>query len=89
MSSPTRSATSLGTNPAFPAGSATPAVKNGLTRISPAGGPNWGRVSTEGAAGTTYVTYRNSKTGHRLTIGISNVRLSQGDSHVAYRVSYR
>ena len=68
---------------------ATPAVKKALTHISAVGGPNWRRVSTEGAAGTTFVTYRNSKTGHRLTIGISNVRLSQGDAHVAYLLSYR
>jgi hypothetical protein len=46
-------------------------------------------VASEGAAGTTYVTYRNTKTGHRLVVGISNVRLSQGDAHVAYRIQYR
>ena len=68
---------------------ATPTVTKALTRIAAVGGPNWRRVASEGAAGTTYVTYRNSANDHRLTIAISNVRLSQGDAHVAYRIWYR
>jgi hypothetical protein len=68
---------------------ATPAVTKALRSIAVKGGPSWSRVASEGAAGTTYVTYRNTKTGHRLVVGISNVRLSQGDAQVAYRVQYR
>jgi hypothetical protein len=68
---------------------ATPAVTKALRKIAVVGGPSWSRVASEGAAGTTYVTYRNTRTGHRLVVGISNVRLSQGDAHVAYRIQYR
>jgi len=68
---------------------ATPAVTKSLRGIAAAGGSSWGRVATEGAAGTTYVTYKNARTGHRLVVGISNVGLSQGDAHAAYRIQYR
>jgi hypothetical protein len=68
---------------------ATPAVTRSLRHIAAVAGPNWRRVSAEGAAGTTYVTYRNAANGHHLTIGISNVGLSQGDAHAAYRIQYR
>ena len=68
---------------------ATPAVTKALRHVSAVGGPSWRRIASEGAAGTTYVTYRNTKTGHRLTLGISKVGLSQGDAHAAYRVQYR
>ncbi|WP_158290864.1 hypothetical protein [Kribbella antiqua] len=68
---------------------ATPAVVSSLTHISPTGGPSWRRVAAEGAAGTTYVTYHNDANGHQLVLGISNVGLSQGDAHAAYRIQYR
>lgn len=68
---------------------ATPAVAQSLSRIAASGGPAWRRVATEGAAGTTFVTYRNDVSGHRLTIGVSNVGLSRGDAHAAYTVRYR
>jgi hypothetical protein len=68
---------------------ATPAVVKSLTNISPTGGPSWRRVATEGAAGTTYVTYHNDANGHQLVIGVSNIGLSQGDAHAAYRIQYR
>lgn len=67
---------------------ATPAAVKALKSISAAGGPSWQRIGAEGAAGTTYVTYRNAATGRHLAIGISNIGLSQGDAHVAYRVQY-
>ncbi|MEV0796915.1 hypothetical protein AB0I34_04470 [Kribbella sp. NPDC050281] len=68
---------------------ATPAVTKALTQISASGGPSWRRIATEGAAGTTYLTYRNDANGHQLVVGISNIGLSQGDAHVAYRIQYR
>jgi hypothetical protein len=68
---------------------ATPAVAQSLSRIATSGGPAWRRVATEGAAGTTFVTYRNGISGHRLTIGVSNVGLSQGDAHAAYTIRFR
>ncbi|MFG1623701.1 hypothetical protein [Kribbella sp. NPDC049227] len=68
---------------------ATSAVTKALTQIAASGGPSWRRIATEGAAGTTYLTYRNDANGHQLVVGISNIGLSQGDAHVAYRIQYR
>jgi hypothetical protein len=67
---------------------ATPAVTKALRQTAAKGGPSWQRIASEGAAGTTYVTYRNSATGHRLVVGISNIGIAQGDAHVAYRIQY-
>lgn len=67
---------------------ATPAVVQRLTEIAPSGGPAWRRVATEGAAGTTFVRYHNDVSGHRLTIGVSNIGLSRGDAHAAYTVRF-
>ncbi|WP_238350597.1 hypothetical protein [Kribbella shirazensis] len=68
---------------------ATPRAVQQLQSIAAKGGPHWTRIATEGAAGTTYVTYRNTVTGHTLGIGVSNAGLSQGDAHAAYMVRYR
>ncbi|MEV5967484.1 hypothetical protein AB0L70_37290 [Kribbella sp. NPDC051952] len=68
---------------------ATPAATKSLRQVAAKGGASWQRIATEGAAGTTYVTYKNLSTGHQLVVGISNVGLSQGDAHVAYRIQYR
>jgi len=68
---------------------ATPAVTKSMRQVSAVGGSSWRRIAAEGAAGTTYVTYLNDATGHHLTVGISNVGLSQGDAHAAYRIQYR
>jgi hypothetical protein len=67
---------------------ATPGAVQALHKIAAKGGPHWTRIATEGAAGTEYMTYRNSVTGHMVSIGVSNVRLSQGDAHAAYLVQY-
>lgn len=67
---------------------ATPTAVRELHKVAAKGGPHWTRISTEGAAGTTYVTYRNDVTRHTLVIGVSNMGLSQGDAHVAYTVQY-
>lgn len=68
---------------------ATPKVVQQLRSIAANGGPHWTRIATEGAAGTTYVTYRNTVTGRTLSVGVSNAGLSQGDAHAAYTVRYR
>lgn len=68
---------------------ATPAAAKQLHKVAAKGGSHWTRIATEGAAGTTYVTYRNDVTRHTLAIGVSNVGLSQGDAHAAYTVQYR
>ena len=67
---------------------ATPAAVRSLHRVAAVGGTHWTRIRSEGAAGTTYVTYRNDVTRHTLVIGVSNVGLSQGDAHAAYTVRY-
>lgn len=67
---------------------ATSTATKQLHSIAATGGPHWTRIATEGAAGTTYVTYRNDVTRHTLVIGVSNVGLSQGDAHAAYTVQY-
>ncbi len=53
------------------------------------GGSHWKRTGWQGAAGTIYVTYRNTATGHRVTVGVSDVELGQGAAHAAYRVHFR
>jgi len=53
------------------------------------GGIHWRRISAEGAAGTVYVTYHDDARGGNLTIGVSNVALSQGDAHAAYSARFR
>ena len=67
---------------------ATPRAVQQLHAIAAKGGPHWTRIASDGAAGTTYVTYRNDVTRHTLTIGVSNIGLSQGDAHAAYTVQY-
>ncbi|MFI5696325.1 hypothetical protein ACIA58_31000 [Kribbella sp. NPDC051586] len=67
---------------------ATPTAAAQLHKVAAKGGAHWTRIATEGAAGTTYVTYRNDVTRHTLAIGVSNVGLSQGDAHAAYTVQY-
>ena len=68
---------------------ATPTVTKALAGISAVGGSSWRRIASEGAAGTTYVAYRNDANGHQLVVGVSNVGLTQGDAHAAYRIQYR
>lgn len=68
---------------------ATPEVVQQLRGIAAKGGPHWTRVATEGAAGTTYVTYQNAVSERTLSVGVSNAGLAQGDAHAAYTVRYR
>lgn len=67
---------------------ATSSVLNRLFAHADPGGPSWARVSAEGAAGTTYVTYRDTATGERMTLGVSNVTLAEGGAHAAYRLRF-
>lgn len=67
---------------------ATPAAVRTLHGVPTTNSAHWTRIGSEGAAGTTYVTYRNDVTRHTLVIGVSNVGLSQGDAHAAYTVRY-
>lgn len=40
---------------------------------------HWDRTGGEGAAGTTYVDYENTVTGEKLSVGVSNQALENGD----------
>lgn len=57
---------------------AAPAVVNTLFGYSSPGGGYWRLVGSQGAAGTAYLTYHDDLRGGTLTIGVSGVRLSQG-----------
>ncbi|MET9314668.1 hypothetical protein ABZX12_22885 [Kribbella sp. NPDC003505] len=53
------------------------------------GGIHWRRVSTEGAAGTIYVTYHDDARGGNLTIGVQNVGLRAANGwHAAYTAKF-
>lgn len=63
---------------------ATPGVVSGLFSYADPGGGLWWRVGSSGAAGTTFVTYAYGSTSRRVTVGVGNEALWQGDAHVAY-----
>lgn len=45
------------------------------------GSPHWERISTEGAAGSTIVTYSETQTGQVLSLRVDNAQASQGAEH--------
>ncbi|MGH3447189.1 MAG: hypothetical protein ACRDQA_19405 [Nocardioidaceae bacterium] len=45
------------------------------------GGSQWRRTTSEGAAGTIYVSYHNDANGQRLTLAVTNMRAGQGKPH--------
>lgn len=56
-------------------------------------GSNWRNSGAEGAAGTTYITYRNTETGEKMTLGVSNQAIGDQDEwgaapHAVYRVDF-
>jgi hypothetical protein len=69
---------------------ASSATARTLFKQSMSGGIHWRRVSTEGAAGTIYVTYHDDARGGNLTIGVHNVGLRERDGlHAAYTARFR
>lgn len=48
----------------------------------------WRRINSEGAAGTEYLTYHDDLRGGTVTIGVSDVVLSQGTQAAVYRVRF-
>ena len=62
---------------------ATSSVRSRLFAHADPGGRSWARVGTGGAAGTTYVTYRDTASGARVTVGVSDVVLGEGGAHAA------
>ncbi len=67
---------------------ATQNVANTMFHHANPGGAHWVRTGAQGAAGTIYVTYRDTTTGGHLTVGVSDVELAQGAAHAAYRVHF-
>ncbi len=66
----------------------TPSVLSTLFGHASPGGRYWWRVGEEGAAGTTYVTYRNGSSPETLVIGVSNVGLASGATQDAYLATF-
>jgi len=67
---------------------ATAAVARALFTYSTPGGVTWRRIAWEGAAGTMFVTYHDDARGGTMTVGVSDVILSEGREHAAYTVRF-
>jgi hypothetical protein len=68
---------------------ASTAAARALYAQTTRGGIHWRRVSTDGAAGTIYVTYHDDARGGNLTIGVQNVGLRAADGwHAAYTAKF-
>jgi hypothetical protein len=67
---------------------ATASVVDELFGYAAPGGIDWVRVGSEGTAGTIYVTYDDQARGGALTMGVSDVRLSQGESQAVYTARF-
>ena len=63
---------------------ATPPVARSLFAHADPGGGHWRRVFAQGAAGTTYVTYRDDAGGGTLTVAVSNAAEQDGRLHAVY-----
>lgn len=61
-------------------------VSRHLFAYATPGGVSWRRTSWQGAAGTIFVTYHDDARGGTVTIGVSDVLLSEGRQHAAYEV---
>ncbi|MDN5797544.1 MAG: hypothetical protein L0H79_17595 [Intrasporangium sp.] len=67
---------------------ASASVARSLFAYSDPGGVSWRRTWWQGAAGTIHVTYHDDARGGTVTIGVSDVLLSEGRSHAAYEVRF-
>ncbi|MGN6751582.1 MAG: hypothetical protein ACTHJJ_03415 [Intrasporangium sp.] len=63
---------------------ATPRVANILFAHADPGGSHWRRVSSSGAAGTTYVTYHDDLHGGHLVLAVHNAAEQDGQLHAVY-----
>lgn len=52
------------------------------------GGPSWQQTGSEGAAGSTYVTYENSESGDTLTLRVDNATASEGGDQAVVEARY-
>ena len=72
---------------------ATDEVAEKLAEHGDENGSHWRNSGAEGAAGTTYITYRNTETGEKMTLGVSNQAIGDQDEwgaapHAVYRVDF-
>lgn len=68
---------------------ATGAVLDKLFNYANPGGSHWAETGTNGAAGTIYVTYKDSQTGATLELGITNVKpLTLGAGNAAHTAKF-
>lgn len=63
---------------------ATAAAAAALWHHADPGGAHWRRVMTQGAAGTTYVTYHDDAAGGTLTLAVGNAAEQDGRLHAVY-----
>lgn len=63
---------------------ATAAVASALWRHADPGGAHWRRVVSQGAAGTTYVTYHDDAAGGTLTLAVGNAAEQDGRLRSVY-----
>lgn len=59
-----------------------------VATLGPAGGPHWARVSADGAAGSVYVTYRNTVTHRRLVLQVNNMLAGTGAPHAVIGATF-
>ena len=65
----------------------TAAREHMITSFGSTARAHWKRTAVSGAAGTVYVTYRNTETGRTMTLGVQNTTgLVAGTGHHVYRV---
>lgn len=64
---------------------ATPEV---LHILGDGGGPHWDQTGSEGAAGSTHVTYENTESGDVLTLRVDNAAASEGGDQAVVEASY-
>ncbi len=67
---------------------ATPSVATHLFGYSTPGGVSWRRIAWDGTAGTVFVVYHDDVRGGTVTLGVSDVLLSQGHAQAVYGVQF-
>lgn len=67
---------------------ATPGVVQTLFGYANPGGGHWYRESWQGATQSTFITYRDSRSGHEVQIAVADWMLQRGDTQAAYSATF-
>lgn len=67
---------------------ATPRAVRQLFGHADPGGAHWDQVGTQGAAGTIYVSYRDTVSGDRVTLAVGNIAVGQQQEHAVREVRF-